>query len=110
MHHDRFGIAERLGLLRQFQCRQARSTRSASDGLMLTQELFGDGAGRAFDLDLVDQLLDHAPFLHARGLAAKFDRQFDLDQFIDGNAGEIDVDHVGPLGVPLHLADEGRFG
>ena len=55
------------------------------------------------------KLFDHAPFLHARGLAAKLDRQLHPDHFIGGDAGEIDVHHVGAPGVPLQLADEGRF-
>ena len=103
------GSPNDLRLLRQFQ-------RPQEDRLVqlqmvdVHQELFGDVPGGTLDLHLVDELLDHAPFLHARRLAAKLDHQLDLDQFIDGDAREIDVDDAGPPGVPLHLADKGRFG
>ena len=38
-------------------------------------QLLGDRRGLALDLHLVDDLLDHAPALDARGLAAELDRQ-----------------------------------
>ena len=65
-------------------------------------------AGQAIS-DLVDVLHHHAPFPHAGGLAAKLDRHADLDDLVLRNAREIDVDDVRPPGVPLQVADKGRF-
>ena len=57
----------------------------------------------------MDQLLDRAAIFYAGGLAAKFHRHVHLDQFIDRDASEIDVQDVRAVGIPLQIANKGRF-
>ena len=77
--------------------------------LMLTASFSGMTEAGQANLDVVDQLHDHAAFAHAGRLAAQLDRHANLDDLVLGNPREIDVDNVRPPRVPLQVADEGRL-
>jgi hypothetical protein len=60
----------------------------------------------ALDLEVGDDLLEHAAVLFALGLALKDQRDGDLDALVEVDAGEVDVEDFDPEVVELHVLHE----
>ena len=65
---------------------------------------------RHFDLDRVDQMLDDAAVVHARGFALELDRHFDRHLVAGHHAEQIDVQHLVEERVPVHFLQQGLAG
>ena len=82
------------------------TTSSSAISDTLCTDLVRDVGDEALELQLVDDLLEHAAVLLALGLALELERHGDFDLLVERHAGEVDVQHLHAEVVVLHFLDE----